>query len=352
MSKKLTLLGIFALIVVTATIFGYKFLAGANLFGSSQSYFIKVRNAKGLIRSSPVFYLGFQVGTVVDVRFNQMDNEEPDVILELRIDEPIEINEDAIAQIVETGFIGGKAIRLKIDPNSTAPIAADQSFLKGEPLSLLESMIGGPEVINPYANAMKDALVGAYDTISHQASDPTAPGVGKMFNDMDVILADMKVTTRNLNKLIATSNSQVSVILSDLASITGNLKNSNAAMSKMIANSESLTAKLNNSGLDKTISSSNDAILALKQTLESSQKSLAQLDAILVKTNEGNGTMAKLINDPDLYKNLEATTNNLNYLLQDFRLNPKRYVNVSVFGKKQKKYTLPQNDPVIQNQDK
>ncbi|MGB5378521.1 MAG: MCE family protein, partial [Muriicola sp.] len=37
-------------------------------------------------------------------------------------------------------------------------------------------------------------------------------------------------------------------------------------------------------------------------------------------------------------------------LLQDFRLNPKRYVNVSVFGKKQIEYSLPQNDPTLINQ--
>ena len=347
MSKEIKL-GIFGILVIVCTVYGYRFLAGENLFGSSKYYYIYVDNAKGLIRSSPVFVKGFQVGTVTDIAFVVDAKEESKVKIEMRIDEPVDVKTDAVAEILETGFVGGKAIRIKIDPRSSAAIAKSGVTLTGRTLNIIEAMVGGPEELGPYADVIKKGLVGAYDTIAVQANDPTAPGVGKIFHDMDIILADMKVTTRNLNRLIATSNQQVSLVMTDLAAITNNLKQSNTAITKIIDNTASLTAKIDSAGLDETIINTNEAIGTLKTTMASTQQSLAHFDKLLVKANSGDGSLAKLMNDPDLYINLSKSLNNMNYLLQDFRLNPKRYVNVSVFGKKQKKYNLPKDDPAKQ----
>lgn len=348
MSKEIKL-GIFGILVIVGTVYGYRFLAGENLFGSSKYYYIYVDNAKGLIRSSPVFTKGFQVGTVTDITFVIDEAKESKVKIEMRVDEPVDVKTDAVAEILETGFVGGKAIRLNINGKSDAPIAKSGATLKGRALSMLEAMVGSPDELSPYTDVIKNGLVSAYDTIAIQAKDPTAPGVGKMFYDMDIILADMKVTTRNLNRLIANSNKQVSLVMTDLAAITNNLKQSNAAITKIIDNTASLTAKLDSAGLDETIIKTNDAVSALKTTLVSTQQSLASFDKILVKANSGDGSLAKMMNDPDLYINLSNSLNNMNYLLQDFRLNPKRYVNVSVFGKKQKKYQLPKDDPAKQD---
>lgn len=348
MSKEIKL-GLFGIIVIISTVFGYRFLAGENLFGSSKFYYIYVDNAKGLIRSSPIFVKGFQVGMVTDITFVKDEQNKSKVKLELRVDEPVDVKTDAVGEILETGFVGGKAVRINISEKSTAPIAESGAVLKGRALNMLEAMVGSPEELLPYTDMLKNGLVSAFDTIKTQANDPTAPGVGKIFYDMDIILADMKVTTRNLNRLIANSNQQVSLVMSDIAAITSNLKQSNAAITKVLDHTASLTAKLDSAGLDKTIIETNKAVAQLSTTLAATQQSLASFDEILVKANTGDGSLAKLINDPSLYKNLDNTTNNLNYLLQDLRLNPKRYVGLSLFGKKQKKYQLPKDDPAPQN---
>jgi len=72
---------------------------------------------------------------------------------------------------------------------------------------------------------------------------------------------------------------------------------------------------------------------------------VASLDKVLAKIERGDGTLGKLMNDKALYANLNSASRELDLLLQDFRLNPKRYVNVSVFGKKQKSYEVPEDDP-------
>jgi phospholipid/cholesterol/gamma-HCH transport system substrate-binding protein len=95
------------------------------------------------------------------------------------------------------------------------------------------------------------------------------------------------------------------------------------------------------------LDSSNDAVKKLQSTLEASTTTMKDLDALIAKVNTGNGSLSLLMNDKKLYSNLESTTKNLSLLLQDLRLNPKRYVNVSIFGKKDKAYTLPAGDPAV-----
>ena len=89
----------------------------------------------------------------------------------------------------------------------------------------------------------------------------------------------------------------------------------------------------------------------LTKTMKNLESTIGSLDIMLAKMEKGNGTLGKLMTDDELYKNLTASSRELDLLLQDFRLNPKRYVNVSVFGKKQKEYELPEGDPAqtIQN---
>jgi phospholipid/cholesterol/gamma-HCH transport system substrate-binding protein len=64
------------------------------------------------------------------------------------------------------------------------------------------------------------------------------------------------------------------------------------------------------------------------------------LNEILITIKQGKGTMGMIMNDKKLYENLNGTANSLNILLQDFRLHPKRYVQFSVFGKKDKSEPL------------
>jgi phospholipid/cholesterol/gamma-HCH transport system substrate-binding protein len=102
-------------------------------------------------------------------------------------------------------------------------------------------------------------------------------------------------------------------------------------LSNMTSNFSKLSDSISNSGIT--------------ETMESLQSTISSLDGVLAKMEKGEGTLGKLMKDEALYSNLSQASKELDLLLQDFRLNPKRYVNVSVFGKKQKDYTLPENDP-------
>ena len=119
-----------------------------------------------------------------------------------------------------------------------------------------------------------------------------------------------------------------------------------------MTNLDKITGDIAKSNLTNTLGKTNEtldaskvAITELKTTLSNASTTMKDLSAVLSKVEKGDGTFAKLMNDKNLYNNLESTTKNLNLLLQDLRLNPKRYAHFSVFGKKQKEFTLPENDP-------
>jgi phospholipid/cholesterol/gamma-HCH transport system substrate-binding protein len=136
--------------------------------------------------------------------------------------------------------------------------------------------------------------------------------------------------------------------------ISKNIANSNEDITKILANVDKLTEELSSADFKGTVGKTNKMIDQTSMTMEDLNKTIASMDktinnlnSLTGKMNDGQGTMGKLMNDKSLYENLDETSKNLSLLLQDLRLNPKRYVNVSVFGKKQKEYKLPEEDPAL-----
>ena len=79
----------------------------------------------------------------------------------------------------------------------------------------------------------------------------------------------------------------------------------------------------------------------LSQTVKSLEVTLDNVNKIMANIETGKGSMGKLLKDDAMYNNLTKTSKELELLLQDVRLHPTRYVNVSLFGKKEKPYVEP-----------
>ena len=141
----------------------------------------------------------------------------------------------------------------------------------------------------------------------------------------------------SLSNTLSASGDQITGILNSVETVTKDLEKAKIAETVNTANS--------------TLEGANGAISDLKGTIEATNKTMAKVTDLISKVEKGEGSLGMLINDKVLYKELENTSSEIGLLLQDLRLNPKRYINVSVFGKKQKDYTLPEDDPAnnIQN---
>lgn len=154
----------------------------------------------------------------------------------------------------------------------------------------------------------------------------------KVKNNFTAIFSHLAASSASLEKMLNSENSMLAHTLNHVDSFTGNLVKNNKRIDTTLSNLQKTTEDLSKAKISETVASINS-------TME-------QLKTVIDKVNSPNGSLGLLINDKKLYQNLEGTTRSLNTLLDDVRVHPKRYVNISVFGKKDKSgpLTAPLSD--------
>ncbi len=346
--KKEIRIGLFAIIAIALLIWGYKYLMGTNLLNRSNSYIVEYSNIDGLQASDPVIINGFQVGIVQDIFLKPEDLKT--LVVKLSIGKEIKLPPNTVASLQSEGMMGGKLIMLKYDGTCGSDCLESGARLQGEEVGLLGSMVD-PAEIDQYMTALKEGLGGVVDSIT--MGDPDS-GVNQTVSDLRITIANLKQTTIAMNHLFSQSSSKLSAVFNNLESVTGTLKENNDQITGLLKNANEITRQLSAARLDSTIAKANqalgnsgEAIKSLEATLAEAQETFTGLQSILKDVKEGNGTLGQLAQDKELYDNLTRTSKNLDLLLQDFRIHPKRYINFSVFGKKEKPYEVPENDPAF-----
>lgn len=345
MSREIKI-GILTFLVLVTMIWGYTFLKGRNLLSASNELFTTYSDVTDLNVSSPVLVNGFKIGTVTKIKLNPADVKKMDVFY--LIDSEYKIPKNAVANLKSLGFVDGKGIFLDFDKEcSGSDCAVDGDELKGGSIGLLGAMLGGE--ITEYSTELTKSVKAIISGIGKEG-EPGA--LNETVRQMEVISKNIASITANTNQLIAQSSSNLKRTIDNMASISSALARSNQKIEGLMTNLDKITGDIAKSNLTNTLGKTNEtldaskvAITELKTTLSNASTTMKDLSAVLSKVEKGDGTFAKLMNDKNLYNNLESTTKNLNLLLQDLRLNPKRYAHFSVFGKKQKEFTLPENDP-------
>lgn len=297
-------------------IWGYNYVKGKDLFANYKTVYVEYDNVEGLVKSTSVTLNGLIVGTVNSIEINDKTGK---ILVELQLKTDFPISKSSTAAIYEPGFIAGKQIA--IYPNyedKTVIVSGD--VLKGR-------------VTAGLTESLKSKLVPLQEKF-----DKVLLNIDKLLLGVNNVLdkegqANLKKSLSELTKTIEQfhkASASVNTMLSDnKAKINGTVTNFNKISSDFSKISDSLN-KAN-----------------LGQTAKNLQKTLASVDKIMADVQAGKGTMGKLVTDEQLYKNLEKTTKELELLLEDVRLNPTRYVNVSVFGKKNKPYVAPVKDTVV-----
>lgn len=344
-------IGLLALISIGSLVWGYKFLKGKNLFKSSYTFYVEYKQIDGLNVSTPVFINGMEVGTVQDI-YLKPDNQQI-IIVVLDVTSKVKIPKNTIAEITSTGFMGGKALNLVFGYTCTDDCAVSGDYLIGRTKGMLQSMFPEDQ-LTTYSGFAKGEAKKFLDSLDQKIEADQGGAMVHTLHDARVTALQAKLMTTSLNSLTQATTKSIEGTIKNLESITQNIKSSNDKIAALIKNTEAITADLNKAQLSRTVKNvdttlelTQDAIVTLKQTLKSSTQTIKELEGILHKVKSGEGTLGKLANDEALYNNLNRTIKNLDIFLTDFRLNPKRYVNVSVFGKKQKQYELPSHDPAL-----
>jgi phospholipid/cholesterol/gamma-HCH transport system substrate-binding protein len=352
--RKEYITGIVFVLALFIFLWGFKFLKGVNVLSSNQIFYVRYASVDQLRPSNPVFINGLEVGLVKEMYIDPEDDKS--VIVVLNIKGNLDIHKNTLATIVGLSAMGGKAIDLVVPgPCSGEACAESGDFLNGSSKSFLESVIGSPDQIDVYGDKLKIALTSTYDSISNP-DDPK--GIGRTLLSINLATQNLAVMTGKINKMLDASASGISATANNTAEITKAIRDNNANISNALKNLEAITLQIKNADIDKSVTSAGNALDTITHTFHDLSLTIADLQTTLLRTdtlvarlNHGQGTAGKILTDDALYENMSRSMRHLNLLLQDLRLNPKRYntVKLKVFGKnKTPDYMNPLDDPAYQ----
>lgn len=296
-------------------IWGYSFLKGRDLFTNYKTFYVEYKSVEGLATSAPVTLNGLVIGKVSSITINENTGV---LLVELQLKTDFPISKSSIASIYEPGFIGGKQIA--IIPNfNDKTLAVDGQKLQGGIKMGLTDKVG--DQLAPLQEKLEKLLGSTEKLISGMNNVLDQKGQ----QDLKLTLAELSKTVEqfhkvsmSVNDLLSTNKTQINGVVTNFNKISGNFSK--------------ISDSLNKADLGKTARNLN--------------ATLARVDGIVSDLKSGKGSMGKLLNDEAFYQNIKSSTKELELLLQDIRLYPTRYVNISVFGKKNKPYVGPVNDSI------
>ena len=299
-----------ALLVISGIIlfiFGFNYLKGQNILGSSRTFYAVYDNVEGLTASTPVTINGLPVGKVINIGF--IGDGSGKLLVTLLVDSKFQFSKNSKAELYETGLIGGKAIAI-IPAFDNAENAKSEAYL-----------IGG----------VKAGLT----ELVNQRLTPLQEKIEKVMSSTDVLLANLNDVFDDKTKV------NIKTSIGDLKTIISNFKETSKSIDiLMVSNKDKLNNSLSNvenisSNLTKVTDSIADANIG--QTVKSLESTLKNFDSILAGLEKGEGSMGKLLKDDALYNNLKGASKEMEALLEDIKLHPKRYFRI--LSKKEIPYT-------------
>lgn len=299
---KVALLGIVALVILY---FGFKFLKGAELFSDTRTYYVVYQNVDGLTASNPVMLNGVQVGSVQHLKL--MPKEHNNILVEIEVGEELQIGDSTIAALASSDLLGSKAITLYLG-NSKKLYKGGERLLSFNEKSIAD-MLTTKAV--PVIDKVDTTLARVNRLLDSEAKE-----------NLQLILANTQATTEALNAMLRANQGNINEITSNTNKLMASLIKTQRHIDRMALNMAEITDTLKQAEVNKLVDNANKAVVEMQQTV--------------AKLNSNQGSMGKLMNDDALYQNMTRSTEALNMLLRDIQAYPKRYVQFSLIGRKDK----------------
>ena len=304
-----TKVGILAAFAIAIFIIGYNFLKGNDVFTSENEYYAIYDKVDGLTVSKPVLVNGFQIGRVSALTLQPNGQ----ILAEFKIDPKYEIPTSTIAKLESTDLLGSKAVVFDLGMSKTYAASGD-TLNANVQVNIMDQM----EPVQKKAQVVIARLDSILQSVNSILSPNFQKNVESSFNSISATLRSLESTSKTVDGMVSIQSKRIDNILSNAESISSNLKNNNQQITSILSNFNQLS-----DGLAKS---------NFKQTLENADKAVSDLQLTINKINSGKGSVGMLLNDEQLYNNLNNASKNLDNLMIDLRANPKRYVSFSVFG--------------------
>ncbi len=308
------IIGLSFIAAIVLFVWGYNFLRSKDLFNKETVYYASYSKVNGLIKANPVVINGLRVGQVKDVYFNPDMSGNIMVSIILSTDFPVPNN--SIARIFSSDLMGSKAIELILGDSKEVLREGDTLATSVEE-GLMAEVNAQVQPIKKKAEdlmASIDTLVTAFQMIFNESA---RENIKESFQNIELTFSNLQRTTSNIDTLVVEESTRISTILTNLDSLTTALNQNKDNIRNIIANFEIISDSLAKSEIPGTFARAN-------QTLDDMQ-------TILEKVNNGEGTLGMLMHSDSLYLELNRSATALDSLLNDIRKNPKRYVKFSLF---------------------
>lgn len=320
MSKEVKV-AVFVIISVIVAVFGSRFLLGKGMLSADNVYYIIFDDASGLYKSNLVVINGFQVGQVADLEYIKEGGNAGKIKATINVDPEYTIPQGSKAILASEGLMGDMLIKLKLNNKSNQVLESEGFIDSGIELGMIDNL-GGQ--FTPVANNLNKTL----------------ENVNQLFDFETQNVQSLNYTIENLNKLIETYgktgnalNAKINALgktLDNLEGFTGTLDSKSESLGKSLDNIETLTNNLKD--------------IEVKQTLANLNEATGKLNSALDAVNGTDNTVGALLNEKELYNDIDKAVENLNLLLKDVRLHPGRYITIQVFGKKNKEEPIMSDD--------
>ena len=293
--------GTFTVIVILVSWWGIKWLGGQNILHSDNIYYVYYDDVSGLQESSRVKLRGVEVGNVRSIEL--MDDK---VMVEIAIEDKYAemIPDNSVAEIGSSGLMGGMEIYIVQGDSET--IMEDGGTFEGRVR---------PDMLGTLAEQGGSLIENLNTTVTNVNAllDNNSEEIGQL-------VANLESMTASIDSLLASSSGDIEGAISDLHTFTSTLSENAERIDAMLANLETFSGDLADA----------DLVNQLTATVDS-------LNSVLASIENGEGSVGKLLNDEELYNSLNTASDNLGLLLEDIKTNPKRYINISVFGSSEEK---------------
>lgn len=298
-------LGLLGTLTLFPFIWGLSYLKGKDLFSRQITLITEYDNVSGLVETNPVVVSGVKIGQVQKITFH------PDgsgrIMVSLILNKDIAIPKNSVAHLKGGDFMGFREIELLL---GDAP----------------ERVSNGDTLISKTSSSLMEDVGQQFGPLKQQAEglllsiDSVLTAINFVFNEdtrknLSLSIESMKNTMVTVDQ----QSNRLAAIMANAESITANLKDNNQTITNILQNFSTISDTL--------------AALELGRTMAEVNSTMEALSLTIGKIQRGEGSMGLLVNDEELYRNLETTSRNLDLLLEDIRKNPRRYINVSVFGK-------------------
>lgn len=309
---KVALLGIVAIALLY---FGFMFLKGSDIFSDTRTYYVTYDDVDGLALSNPVVLNGIQVGSVQSMELKpELGNQ---ILVELDVMKEIQVGDSTIAALSNAGLLGSKAIVLYLG-NST------------------KVYNGGEKLIAYKESSLSDLITSKTVPIIDKV-DTTLARVNRLLEsdakgNVQDILANTKETTAAINEILRSNQENINQITSNINALTASLLQTEQNINRLAQNMAVITDTLKEVEIKELVRNTNSAVV--------------ELQSAAAKLNSDQGSIGRLMNDESLYENLNQSSAALEALLRDVQAYPKRYVQFSLLGRKDK-YKVDETGRVV-----